>query len=59
MNDKYISELWAMPYTSFIDTEHLKKLRNKYLHWSANGYKTGMGARVDKPLPYTERTRTN
>ena len=57
--EDYLTGLWAVPYTSFIDTEHLKKLRNKYLHWSANGYKIGMGARVDKPLPYTERTRTN
>lgn len=57
--EDYLTGLWAVPYTSFIDTEHLKVLRNKYLHWSANGYKTGMGARVDKPLPYTERTRTN
>ena len=57
--EDYLTGLWAVPYTSFIDTEHLKELRNKYLHWSANGYKTGMGARVDKPLPYTERTRTN
>ena len=45
--EDYLTGLWAVPYTSFIDTEHSKKLRNKYLHWSANGYKIGMGARQE------------
>lgn len=56
---KYLEELEKKSYLDYIDAYNLKELRNKYLHWSANHYKTGMGPRVEEPLPFKQRTRTN
>lgn len=56
---KYLEELEKKSYLDYIDAYNLKELRNKYLHWSANHYKTGMGPRVEEPLPLKQRTRTN
>lgn len=56
---KYLKSLEDISYLKYIDIRNLKELRNKYLHWSANHYKTGMGPRVKEPLPFKQRTRTN
>lgn len=56
---EYLKSLEDISYLKYIDTNNLKELRNKYLHWSANHYKIGMGPRVEEPLPFKQRTRTN
>lgn len=56
---EYLEALGKISYLDYIDTDDLKELRNRYLHWSANLSETGRGPRVKEPLPFRQRTRTN
>ena len=42
----YVKKLESINYLDYINLKDLKKLRNKYLHWSASATKTGLGPRV-------------
>lgn len=55
---EYIAESKRYSYLdSNLDSGDLKKLRNRYLHWSANMDSIGMGPRVSGAKPLAERKR--
>ncbi|SHG84161.1 phospholipase effector Tle1 domain-containing protein [Chryseobacterium vrystaatense] len=53
----YLTRIKALHYEDFMDLDQLKRLRNKYLHWSASATKIGYGPRVGKVASGKERTR--
>lgn len=57
-DSKYIAESKKYSYLDAeISTDDLKKLRNLYLHWSANLATFGMGPRISGAKPASERKR--
>ncbi|KFF19960.1 hypothetical protein [Flavobacterium hydatis] len=42
---EYLEKLQKISYLDYIDIEILKKLRNKYLHWSVKANELGLGSR--------------
>jgi hypothetical protein len=44
---QYLDELTKVSHKSYVGVDSLKKLRNKYLHWSVNNDKTGLGPRTN------------
>ncbi|MDQ0595303.1 hypothetical protein QFZ37_003672 [Chryseobacterium ginsenosidimutans] len=58
VESQYINECKEYSYLeSNIEAEDLKKLRNLYLHWSANLDKFGMSPRITGVKPASERKR--
>jgi len=55
--DQYITESKQISYLDYIDTEDLKKLRNKYLHWSVKADQFGLEPRFTEILPVEKRKR--
>ncbi|WP_261513007.1 T6SS phospholipase effector Tle1-like catalytic domain-containing protein [Chryseobacterium paludis] len=48
---QYIKDIKAISYLSYIDSEDLKALRNKYLHWSAKTNQIGLDTRPNDNAP--------
>jgi len=55
--DQYITESKKINYLDYIDIKDLKKLRNRYLHWSVKADQTGLGPRYKEVLPEEKRKR--
>lgn len=54
---QYITESKQISYLDYIDAEDLKKLRNKYLHWSVKAEHFGLEPRFTEILPVEKRKR--
>ncbi|PWB28234.1 phospholipase effector Tle1 domain-containing protein [Flavobacterium sp. HTF] len=54
---QYIKESKQINYQDYINDDDLKKLRNKYLHWSVKADQFGLGPRFDEVLPVEKRKR--
>ena len=59
MSAQYLKEIKTINYKSFISPDELKKLRNKFLHWSVKSNLNGLSARHKGALPENERKREN
>ena len=59
MSAQYLKEIKTINYKSFISPDELKKLRNKFLHWSVKSNLIGLSARHKGALPENERKREN
>ncbi|MEZ0130635.1 hypothetical protein AB9T88_13075 [Flavobacterium sp. LBUM151] len=55
--NQYITESKQISYLDYINPEDLKKLRNKYLHWSVKADKFGLEPRFTEILPIEKRKR--
>ncbi|MDQ6469803.1 DUF2235 domain-containing protein [Flavobacterium sp. LHD-80] len=54
---QYLKESQQISYLDYIKPDDLKKLRNRYLHWSVKADKFGLGPRFDEVLPIEKRKR--
>jgi hypothetical protein len=54
---QYLKESEQISYLDYINPEDLKKLRNKYLHWSVKADQFGLGPRFTEVLPAEKRKR--
>lgn len=55
--DQYITESKQISYLDYIDKEDLKKLRNRYLHWSVKADQIGLGPKSKEVLSEEKRKR--
>ncbi len=53
----YIEEMKGLSYKNHLGEETLKELKNKYLHWSVNCSRIGLGPRVNQPVSEPKRKR--
>ncbi|TDP03294.1 hypothetical protein [Flavobacterium sp. 245] len=54
---QYLNESQQISYLNYIKPDDLKKLRNRYLHWSVKADKFGLEPRFDEVLPIEKRKR--
>lgn len=54
---QYITESKQISYLDYINSEDLKKLRHKYLHWSVKADEFGLEPRFTEILPIEKRKR--
>ena len=57
LGDGYNNDIKKIHYRDFVEPESLKKLRNKYLHWSAKTNKIGLSPTVEGPAEQAKRKR--
>jgi|GEM_PF-2890526 len=57
LSEAYYQDLQKISYISYIPPADLKKLRNRYLHWSVKSNLLGLSARKEGPLQQEKRKR--